>query len=310
MLTVRPLSGLFEAVTSGELTARREALPQLAATADELPLATLPPSRQHVERRAQRDARRLAPAALVARDSELADLAAFAGSARRWCWIQGAAFAGKTALLAWFALHPPEGVDVAACFLRRTTGQAHADYAVGVLTRELAQLAERADYRTGTSLRERVDDFTDLLEDAAQACRQRGRRLLVIIDGLDEDQTAEPGLRVAHWLPDTNTLPDNAWLLVASRASIPVPLPGSAPLTAGIHELAVSVAASEKKVRAHRPDGGHRPNADLRPATSAVDPGPVCGPLQRTTAPSQSPARPAPARPGPTSLSPTSPRSG
>jgi len=32
------------------------------------------------------------------------------------------------------------------------------------------------------------------------------------------------------------------------------------------------------KVRAHCPDGGHRPDADLRPATSADDPGRVRGP--------------------------------
>ena len=67
------------------------------------------------------------------------------------------------------------------------------------------------------------------------------------------------------------------------------------------------------KVRAHRPDGGHRPDADLRPATSGDNPGPVPGPLQRTpppprpsapTAPARSPCRrplpgadPAPARP-------------
>ena len=51
------------------------------------------------------------------------------------------------------------------------------------------------------------------------------------------------------------------------------------------------------KVRAHRPDGGHRPDADLRPATSADHPGPVRGPLQRTTTPSEPPAPAAPARP-------------
>ena len=46
---------------------------------------------------------------------------------------------------------------------------------------------------------------------------------------------------------------------------------------------------SRGNVRAHRPDRGHRPDAHLRPAASADDPGPVCGPPQRTT--------PAPARP-------------
>ena len=245
VLTVRPLSGLFEAVTAGELAAWRGALPQLGATAENLSRATFRSSRELVERRAQRHAADLLPPVLVARDQDLAGLAAFVGSQQRWRWIQGAAFAGKTALLAWFALHPPEGVDVAACFLRRTTGQAHADYALDVLTRQLAQFAERPDYRPASSLPGRVDDFTDLLEDAARACQQRGRWLLVLVDGLDEDQTAEPGLRVARWLPDATTLPDNAWLVVASRAGIPVPLSARHPLTERIHELLVSVAASE-----------------------------------------------------------------
>jgi putative transposase len=35
------------------------------------------------------------------------------------------------------------------------------------------------------------------------------------------------------------------------------------------------------KVRAYRPDRGHRPDADLRPAAPADDPGPVRGSLQR-----------------------------
>ena len=46
----------------------------------------------------------------------------------------------------------------------------------------------------------------------------------------------------------------------------------------------------------HRPQGGHRPDADLRRTASADDPGPVRGPLQRTAAPSEPSALPAPAR--------------
>jgi hypothetical protein len=46
------------------------------------------------------------------------------------------------------------------------------------------------------------------------------------------------------------------------------------------------------KVRAHRTDGGHRPDADLRPAASADNPGPVRSPLQRTAASPQPPAPP------------------
>jgi tetratricopeptide (TPR) repeat protein len=182
---------------------------------------------------------------LVARDEELADLTAFVGSQERWRWIQGAAFAGKTALLAWFALHPPDGVDVAACFLRRTASRADAGYVLSMLTSQLAHLAHRPDDRPTSALYERVRDFRILLEDAAQACRQRGHRLVVLVDGLDEDQTVERGFAVARWLPDATTLPDNAWLLVASRAGVPIPVPDRHPLTNHIYELTVSVAASE-----------------------------------------------------------------
>jgi hypothetical protein len=52
-----------------------------------------------------------------------------------------------------------------------------------------------------------------------------------------------------------------------------------------------------RKVRAHRPDGGHRPDADLRRTTPANGPSRVRGALQRTTPPPQPPAPPAPARP-------------
>src|SRR5260370_25555138 len=50
-----------------------------------------------------------------------------------------------------------------------------------------------------------------------------------------------------------------------------------------------------RTVRTHRPDGGHRPDADLRRTTPAAGPRRVRGALQRTPTPSQPPAPPAPA---------------
>jgi putative transposase len=49
-------------------------------------------------------------------------------------------------------------------------------------------------------------------------------------------------------------------------------------------------------LRTHRPDRGHRPDADLRRTTPADDPRRVRGPLQRTPAPPPPPAAPALAR--------------
>src|SRR5207248_264654 len=77
VLTVRPLSGLFEDVTTEQLASWQEVLPQLPATADSLSRATLPSSRELVERRAQRRAEELLQPVLVAREQDLADLAAF-----------------------------------------------------------------------------------------------------------------------------------------------------------------------------------------------------------------------------------------
>jgi putative transposase len=59
-------------------------------------------------------------------------------------------------------------------------------------------------------------------------------------------------------------------------------------------------AAGERfrgSVRAHHQNRDHRPDAHLRRATSAVDPGPVRDSLQRTTTPPQPPAAPAATRP-------------
>ncbi|MGZ6807691.1 MAG: S1 family peptidase [Mycobacteriaceae bacterium] len=128
-LTVRPVEQLFSCASEDQLLAWRAALPQLPATAEDMWLAT-PPTVRNIEERLTRDAvEALAPRMLIGRSDDLTTLNEFAGSGLRWRWIQGDAFAGKTALLAWFTLHPPEHVDVIACFLRRTTGDSAADYA-------------------------------------------------------------------------------------------------------------------------------------------------------------------------------------
>jgi hypothetical protein len=71
------------------------------------------------------------------------------------------------------------------------------------------------------------------------------------VDGLDEDQTLaklaklEPGLAIATWLPDAKTLPDNACLLVASRAGVAVNFAADHPIRQNIHHIDSSAAATE-----------------------------------------------------------------
>ncbi len=244
-LTVRPVEELFRHASEAQLSAWRVALRQLPTTAEGLWLATPPTVRKIEVTRARRAAEALAPQVLIGRSAELAALEDFADSDKRWRWIQGDAFAGKSALLAWFAVHPPGSVDVVACFLRRTIGENAADYALDVLTRQLALLADRRGYRPPQFLSERANDFADLLDEAARACAERGRRLLVLIDGLDEYDPTTTGFDLAAWLPDASTLPDHAMLLVASRAGADVHLPGAHPLFGHAQPITASDAATE-----------------------------------------------------------------
>ena len=245
-LTVCPIEQLFGFASKAELNAWRTALPQLPPIAEGLWLTTLPAVRKIELPRARRAAEALAPRVLIDRSSELATLEELAGSDARWLWIQGDAFAGKTALLAWFALHPPERIDVAACFLRRTIGSNTADYALDLLNRQLALLANRPSYRPPPFLSEQANDFIDLLDEAARACAERGRRLLVLIDGLDEYESTT-GLDLAAWLPDDSTLPDHAMLLVASRAGADVRLPRAHPLSSNVQRISASGAGSAEQ---------------------------------------------------------------
>ena len=244
-LTVRPVEQLFHHASDRELKAWRRALPQLPSAAQDMWLVTPPTYRKIEVARARRAAEAAAPPALIGRSAELAALQDFTLSGMHWRWVRGDAFAGKTALLAWFALHPPDRVDVVACFLRRTTGDNTAEYALDVITRQLALLADRRGYLPPPFLSERANDLADLLEEAARACAERGRRLTVLIDGLDEYDPTTASLDLAVWLPRPGTLPDEAMLLVASRAGADVRIPPAHPLHDHAQLITASEAASE-----------------------------------------------------------------
>ena len=252
VLTVRSIEQLFRHASEMELTAWRAALPQLPSTAEDLTLAAPPTPQQITLRRARQAAEALAPRLLIGRSAELAALQAFTDSDPRWRWIQGDAFAGKTALMAWFVLHPPDRVEVAACFLRRTTSENTADYALNVLTRQLVLLAGRHGYRPPEFLSERTDDFFDLLEEANRACADSDRRLLVLIDGLDEYDPTTSRFDLAAWLPDASTLPSPAKLLVTSRAGADALIPPAHPVSGSIQRITASAAATEIQDTAQR----------------------------------------------------------
>ncbi|WP_119581449.1 trypsin-like peptidase domain-containing protein [Streptomyces europaeiscabiei] len=173
------------------------------------------------------------PEALSDRQSELRDLVEFCGGFTQYLWLQGPPWAGKTALAAWFALHPPRGIVPVWFFVTaRYAGQSDGDAYAWAVTDQLAAIAGREPTRP-TSPAARDGERRLLLREAAERVDQDGGTLLLVVDGLDEDQSREPGgsgTSIAALLPER--LPPNVRVLVTSRPSpdIPTDVKGGHPL--------------------------------------------------------------------------------
>ncbi|MFJ3581579.1 hypothetical protein ACIPPS_04960 [Streptomyces sp. NPDC090127] len=166
--------------------------------------------------------RRLAPEELVGRDAELAALTDFCTgrSGPSYAWWRAEAWAGKTALLSWFALHPPQGVRIVPFFITARLGaQNDAVAYVDVVLEQLAELAGEGLPALLTAAT-REAHLLRLYGEAARACARRGERLVLLVDGLDEDRGVTTG-------PDAHSiaslLPTDLPVIVSGRLNPPLP---------------------------------------------------------------------------------------
>lgn len=182
----------------------------------------VPPSAgERVRTAYQAHVRDIAPDDLLDREAELDELVGFCTGDQPYAWWQAGPWAGKSALMSWFVLHPPAGVDVVSFFVTaRLAGQSDSDACTDALIEQLAALTgespaslQTAGARRGTMLR--------LLDDAANRSREAGRRLLLVIDGLDEDSGTATGPSIAALLPPRP--PPEVRVLIASRPHPPIP---------------------------------------------------------------------------------------
>ena len=91
----------------------------------------------------RKQVQRIAPSALVGREAELRELAAYCTEPGRspYVWWQAPAWAGKSALMSTFVLHPPAGVRVVAFFITaRLGGQDTREAFTEVVLEQLAEL--------------------------------------------------------------------------------------------------------------------------------------------------------------------------
>ncbi|WP_327417987.1 hypothetical protein [Streptomyces sp. NBC_01233] len=170
--------------------------------------------------------RGIAPPELRGRSTELAALTAFCTGPddRSYLWWRSEAWAGKSALLSWFVLHPPPGIRVISFFVTaRFAGQSDWLAFTDVAMEQIADLLHQPmpaylPYAT------RAAHLRRMLTEGAQHCHKQGERLVLVVDGLDEDRgvTADPdSYSVAGLLPAQP--PHGMRIVVAGRLNPPLP---------------------------------------------------------------------------------------
>ncbi|MFF8617449.1 NACHT domain-containing protein [Streptomyces sp. NPDC015350] len=165
--------------------------------------------------------------AFEGREDELAAMTAFvtapAGAPEPhrgyWRWL-AEAWSGKTTLLARFALNLPTGVDPLAFFItQRSAGQSDRTAFLAAMQRQLREYLHDKDVECTEP-----GQFLETLERAAQQAQTAGRRLVLIVDGLDEDTgvtSASSAYSITALLP--RTLPPGVRVIVAGRPNPRLP---------------------------------------------------------------------------------------
>ncbi|MFC4063471.1 hypothetical protein [Actinoplanes subglobosus] len=169
--------------------------------------------------------RLIAPEDLFDREAELTELADFCTADDRgpYVWWRAPAWAGKSALMSTFVLNPPDGVQIVSFFI--TARYAGQDNRAAFTELVVTQLAELMSEPVPT-MSEATQDlyFRAVLTRAAEHVRAQGRRLVLLVDGLDEDRGVTSdgrGHSIAAVLPER--LPPDVRVIVSSRPNPPIP---------------------------------------------------------------------------------------
>ncbi|MBQ1019818.1 tetratricopeptide repeat protein [Micromonospora sp. D93] len=176
----------------------------------------------------------LVPADLAERQSELDELLEFCSGSEPYVWWQGEAGAGKTALMAAFVERAPEHIEVVSFFADVDAGAGPGQRADGATFAEVmaVQLAAVIAERTVTSRTLRPGEWPTLLARAVERLRAKGRSVLVLVDGIDQDQAFDPdhgAMSIAALLPAAR---DGLRVIVTSgiRFLLPPDVPADHPL--------------------------------------------------------------------------------
>ena len=190
------------------------------------------------------------PMRSLAATAELAEWAEFCAGPEAYVWWQAGPWSGKSALASWFVTHPPAGVDVVSFFITgRLAGQADSDAFLDAMIEQLNALGP-VGVQSPPAAGARVGIWLRLLADAAAQAEERARRLVVVVDGLDEDEAGASPPRgrpsIASLLP--RRPPPGVRFIITSRPDPGVPddVPSGHPLRTCIpRHLPVSWVAED-----------------------------------------------------------------
>lgn len=222
-LTGRRIDAIFREPRVAELKPLRDAL-GLPDSLEELADAVPTPSSELIRHAYRTEAAQHAPAELEGRTAEQIEWTEFCADTEPYVWWQGPPWTGKTALASTFVIKPPAGVQVVHFFVTRGWG-GHAN-AAAFLDAGIEQLItfSSIDQAPIASHAQKGTWFA-LLDRAAQLCEDAGTRLVLVVDGLDEDEVgAAPGAgqsSIASMLPRRPH--PNLRIIVTSRPDPGVP---------------------------------------------------------------------------------------
>ncbi|BBH69753.1 hypothetical protein ACTI_64380 [Actinoplanes sp. OR16] len=157
------------------------------------------------------------------RDTELDELAAFCAGPIPYVWWRGDPWAGKSALMSSFVSRPPAGVEVVSFFVTgRLAGKADSEAFTNAMVEQLSAVIEE-DEPVAVSPGSLDAHRRHLFEAAARRLGEQGRRLVLVVDGLDEDKwTPDSAMAsIAALLPKNPG--DHLRVIVSGRLHPPVP---------------------------------------------------------------------------------------
>ncbi|MGW1807992.1 hypothetical protein [Streptomyces sp. NPDC002078] len=185
--------------------------------------------------------RRVVPPQIIGREAELGQLWDFctAASGPAYAWLRAEAWAGKTALMSWLALNPPPGVRIVPFFITARWGaQNDVTAYTDVMLEQLAELSgEGLPAHLTPATREA--HLLRLYTTAARSCAERGERLVLLVDGLDEDRGVTTGAD-AHSIAGLLPAAPEAGMRVLVAGRLDPPLPGDVPRDHPLRDPAIT----------------------------------------------------------------------